>query len=72
MHGENILRGAGNEAVAELAYEQVRKLLTIQQTARFIESVASLRAAALTGIQLMRSMIVALAMPPPSHMVCRP
>ena len=41
VHGRNILRGTAHEAVAERAYTQARELLTVGQTARFIESAAS-------------------------------
>jgi NTE family protein len=49
VHGKNVLRGSGNEAVAERAYAQTRALLTVKQAARFIESAAG-SAAALTGV----------------------
>ena len=41
VHGKNVLRGAGNAVVMERAYAQTRKLLSVRQTARFIESAAS-------------------------------
>jgi NTE family protein len=41
VHGKNVLRGTENEAVAERAYAQTRELLTLRQTARFIESAAA-------------------------------
>jgi hypothetical protein len=41
VHGKNALRGTENGAVAERAYAQARELLTLRQTARFVESAAA-------------------------------